>query len=220
MPLFRLVPLIAVTLLGAVRLHAQMPPPPRMPRDSASTAFLQRLAVDARTSAGAGAKGLVVFAAEPAAGRAELKLAHATVADSALAPVLERARAGLSALPGAQPVVWHFRLDSAAAEAGGARRQPAIRNAVEVRARVLRFVADHFTGIFEGRRGLRVDLLMVVAAEGDVAYARVGRSSGNAQVDAAALEIARTMRFNPAEAAGRAVDAVVAFPLYFVVGEA
>ena len=97
MPLPRLVPLAALAMLGAGRLHAQMSPPPPMPRDSASTAFLQRLAADARASAGAGAKGLVVFAAEPAAGRAELKLAHATVADSALAPVLERARAGLSA---------------------------------------------------------------------------------------------------------------------------
>jgi TonB family protein len=220
MPLSRLVAPTVISMLCASGLHAQMPPPPPMPRDSASTAFLQRLAADARASAAAGAKGLVVFAAEPAAGRAELKLAHATVADSALAPVLERARAGLSALPSVQTVVWHFRLDSAAAEAGGTRRQPAIRNAVEVRGRVLRFVAEHFAGIFEGRRGLRVDLLMVVAAEGDVAYVRVGRSSGNAQVDAAALEIARTMRFTPAEARGRAVDAVVAFPLHFVVGEA
>jgi TonB family protein len=205
-------------LLCAADLRAQTPPP-AAPRDSASTAFLRRLQADARASAGAGAKGLVVFTAEPAVGRAELKLAHATVADSALAPVLQRARAGLSALPPAQPVVWHFRLD-AAPQPVGPSRQPTIRNPVEVRARVLRFVSDHFAALFEGRRGMRVDLQMVVAQEGDVAWVRVARSSGNAQVDAAALDIARTMRFNPGQTGGKPVDTLVTFPLHFVVGEA
>jgi len=209
--------LLAAAPLAARPLHAQTPSP--APRDSATGEFLKRLAADARASAGAGARGLVVFAAEPGAGRAELKLAHATVADSALAPVLQRARAGLASLPAAQPLVLHFRLD-AAPDAIGPRRQPAIRNPVEVRARVLRFVSDHFAGTFEGRRGMRVDLQLVVAREGDVPYARVARSSGNAMVDAAALEIARTMRFDPAQAGGRPVDALVTFPLHFVVGEA
>jgi TonB family protein len=208
---------ILVSTLLAMPLRAQAPAP--QPGDTAASTFLRRLAADARASAGAGAQGLVVFAAEPGVGRAELKLAHATVADSTLAPVLQRARAGLGSLRAAQPVVLHFRLD-AAPDAIGPRRQPAIANAVEVRARVLRFVSDHFAGIFEGRRGMRVDLQLVVAREGDVPYARVARSSGNPLVDAAALEIARTMRFEPARAGGRAVDALVTFPLHFVVGEA
>ncbi|HSU13213.1 energy transducer TonB [Longimicrobium sp.] len=211
-------PILALAaLLGARGLHAQAPA--AAPRDTAASAFLQRLAADARASAGAGAKGLVVFAAEPAAGRAELKLAHATVADSTLAPVLQRAKAGMGALAAAQPVVLHFRLD-AAADAGAAQSRPTIQNPVEVRRRVLRFVSDHFTALFEGRRGMRVDLQLVVAREGDVPFARVARSSGNATVDAAALEIARTMRFNPAQAAGQPVDALMTFPLHFVVGEA
>jgi TonB family protein len=220
MPRLRLVFVALAMLLAAPALHAQTAVPPQVPRDSASSAFLQRLAADARASAGAGAHGLVVFAAEPGGGRAELKLAHATVADSALAPVLQRARAGMSALAAAQPVVLHFRLDGAAGPAHPPARQPVIANAAEVRAKVLRFVSDHWKGVFEGRRGLRVDLTMVIAQEGDVAYARIARSSGNAQVDAAALEIARTMRFTPAQADGHPVDAVVTFPLHFVVGEA
>lgn len=220
MPRLRLASLALVSLLAAPPLHAQAPAPPPVPRDSASAAFLQRLAADARACAGAGARGLVVFAAEPGGGRTELKLAHATVADSALAPALQRARAGMSALMAAQPLVLHFRLDAGMGPPRAPARQPAIANAAEVRAKVLRFVTEHWTGVFEGRRGLRVDLTMVVAQEGDVAYARIARSSGNAQVDAAALEIARTMRFTPAQADGHAVDAVVTFPLHFVVGEA
>ena len=218
MRLLRIAPLALAAMISARGVRAQTSA--AAPRDSASTAFLQRLAADARAAAGAGAKGLVVFTAEPAAGRAELKLAHATVADSALAPVLQRARAGLGSLAAAPSVVWHFRLDSATGGTNGPAKQPAIRNAAEVRARVLRYVAEHFASIFEGRRGLRVDLLMVVAQEGDVAWAKVARSSGNAQVDAAALEIARTMRFTPAEAGGRPVDTTMTFPLHFVVGEA
>ncbi|MBV9110461.1 MAG: TonB family protein [Gemmatimonadetes bacterium] len=217
---FRLTSIVLATLLAAHALHAQAPAPPPVPRDSASAAFLQRLAADARASAGAGARGLVVFAAEPGGGRAELRLAHATVADSTLASVLQRARAGMSTLAAAQPVVLHFRLDAAAVQPHAPARLPVIANAAEVRAKVLRFVTDHWKGVFEGRRGLRVDLTMVVAQEGDVAYARIARSSGNAQVDAAALEIARTMRFTPAQADGHPVDAVVTFPLHFVVGEA
>jgi TonB family protein len=212
---FRPAILALAALLGARTLHAQTP----APHDTSASAFLRRLSADARAAAGAGAKGLVVFAAEPGAGRAELKLAHATVADSTLAPVLQRAKAGLGSLGAAQPVVLHFRLDGAA-EAGAAPSRPTIQNPVEVRGRVLRFVSDHFTAMFEGRRGMRVDLQLVVAREGDVPYARVARSSGNPTVDAAALEIARTMRFNPARAAGQAVDAVMTFPLHFVVGEA
>jgi len=191
-----------------------------LPHMSRQEDRLVALAADVRAAAGAGAKGLVVFTAEPAAGRAEIRLAHATVADSALAPVLQRARAGLGSLGATPSVVWHFRLDSAAGGVNGPAKGPAIRNAAEVRARVLRYVTEHFASIFEGRRGLRVDLLMVVAQEGDVAWAKVARSSGNAQVDAAALEIARTMRFTPAEVGGRPVDTTMSFPLHFVVGEA
>jgi TonB family protein len=95
-----------------------------------------------------------------------------------------------------------------------------IANPREVRALVNRFVEQNFTRVFQGRRGLRVDLLMVVAREGDVAYARVVRSSGNPAVDQEALRIAPTMRFQPARVGTQPVDRQITFPLYFVVGEA
>jgi TonB family protein len=103
---------------------------------------------------------------------------------------------------------------------GGRATQPVIDNPRQVRALVNRFVTQHFTDIFQGRRGIRVDLQLVVARDGEVAYARVARSCGNPVVDAEALRIAPTMRFQPARVGTQPVDTRVDFPLYFVLGEA
>jgi TonB family protein len=224
--------LAAAVLLAAAPLHAQAPAPAAQTssaasaalapaaRDSAQTALRQRFAADVLAAAGAGgAAGLVVLAMDPATGSTELKLARATVTEAALAPAVERVRAELKALAAAGPLLWHVRLDPAPMPAGGTAR-PVIDNPREVRALVNRFVEQNFIRIFQGRRGLRVDLEMVVAREGDVAYARVVRSSGNPAVDREALRIAPTMRFQPARVGTEPVDRQITFPLYFVVGEA
>ncbi|HEX9938627.1 MAG TPA: energy transducer TonB [Longimicrobium sp.] len=223
--------LAAAVLLAAAPLHAQAPAPAAQTssaassalspatRDSAQMALRQRFAADLLAAAGAGAAGLVVLAADSATGRIELKLVRATVTEAALAPAVERVRAELKALAAAGPLLWYVRLDLPPMPAGPTRR-PVIDNPREVRALVNRFVEQNFTRIFQGRRGLRVDLEMVVAREGDVAYARVVRSSGNPAVDREALRIAPTMRFQPARVGRQPVDRQITFPLYFVVGEA
>ena len=191
-------------------------------RDSAQAALRQRFAAEvmaAATASGAPAVGLVVLAADPATGRTELKLARASVSEAALAPAVERVRAELRSLAAAGPLLWHVRLDPAAA-APGRVAQPAIANPREMRALVNRFVTEHFRDNFQGRRGIRVDVEMVVAREGDVAYARVARPSGNPVVDAEALRIAPMMRFTPGRMGTQPVDTRITFPLYFVLGEA
>jgi TonB family protein len=230
----------AAALLCATQLHAQTPAPAAPPsapaaaqsgpaataaahHDSAQAALRQRFAAEVLTAARAAGTpaGLVVFAADPASGSTELKLARASVAESALADAVEHVRAELKAVAAGGPFVWHVRLDSVPPLAPGARtRQPVIANPREARLQVNRFVEQHFADIFQGRRGMRVDLQLVVAREGDVAYARVARSSGNAAVDQAALQIASTLRFQPATVGTQPVDARINFPLYFVVGEA
>jgi TonB family protein len=227
--------LAAGVLLGSAPLHAQAPastPPqvsaPSVPaaarlaqRDSAQMALRQRFAADVLAAARAAGTpaGLVVLAMD-ATGRTELKLARASVTEAALAPAVDRVRDELKAFAAAGPLVWHVRLDPAPGVPGGAAAQPAIANPREVRAQVNRFVAQHFASIFQGRRGLRVDLQLVVTRDGEVAYARVARSSGNPAVDAAALQIAPSMRFTPARVGTQPMDTRMAFPLYFVVGEA
>ena len=227
--------LLAGVLAAAAPLHAQAPAsaPPQAPaptqapaahtdqRDSAQIALRQRFAADvlaAARAAGAPA-GLVVLAAD-ATGRTELKLARASVTEAALAPAVDRVRDELKAFAAAEPLVWHVRLDPVAGVPGGRATQPVIANPRETRAQINRFVAQNFAGIFQGRRGLRVDLQLVVSRDGEVAYARVARSSGNPAVDAAALQIAPSMRFTPARVGTQPVDTRIAFPLYFVVGEA
>ncbi|HEU4561741.1 MAG TPA: energy transducer TonB [Longimicrobium sp.] len=227
--------LAAAALLASAPIHAQAPAPAAQngatattasttaaSRDSAQVELRQRFAADVLTAAQAGgatAAGLVVLAADPATGRTELKLARATVSEAALAPVVERVRAELKAFAAAGPLLWHVRLDPAPMPTGAAAR-PVIDNPREVRALVNRFVAQNFREIFQGRRGLRVDLQLVVSREGEVAYARVLRSSGNPAVDQEALRIAPTMRFQPARVGTQPVDRQINFPLYFVVGEA
>jgi len=232
--------LAAGVLLAGAPLHAQAPaaaPSPASPatramagvapaaagaRDSARAAARQRFAAEVMAAARAGgapAAGLVVLAADPATGRTELELTRATVSEAALAPAVERVRAELPALAGDGPLLWHVRLDPAAAAPGRVTR-PVIANPREVRAQINRFVTRHFADIFQGRRGIRVDLQLVVAREGDVAYVRLARSSGNPVVDAEALRIAPSMRFTPARMGGEPVDTHVDFPFYFVLGEA
>lgn len=190
-------------------------------RDSAQVALRQRFAADVLAAARAAGPpaGLVVLAVD-ASGRTELKLARASVTEAALAPAVDRVRDELKTFAAAGPLVWHVRLDPAAGVPGGAAARPVIANPREVRAQVNRFVAQHFASIFQGRRGLRVDLQLVVTREGEVAYARVARSSGNPAVDAAALQIAPSMRFAPARVGTQPMDTRMEFPLYFVVGEA
>lgn len=219
--------LLAGGVLLAAPLHAQAPASPAAPsanpaRDSAQAALRQRFAEEVRaaaTAAGATPAGLVVFAADPSTGRTELKLARATVSEAALAPAVDRIRADLKAVAGDAPLLWHVRLDPSAPPAGR-MAQPVIANPREVRAQINRFVRQHFTDIFQGRRGIRVDLQLVVAREGDVAYVRLARSSGNPVVDAEALRIAPSMRFTPARVGDTPVDTRIDFPLYFVMGEA
>lgn len=225
--------LAAAVLLTAAPLHAQAPAPatsqssaPSAVRPAAADsaqALRLRFAADvvaAATAGGAPAAGLVVLAADPATGRAELKLAHATVTDSALARAVERVRGELKTIAGAGPQLWHVRLDPAAPSPGGRSTAPVIANPREVRALVNRFVAQHFTDIFQGRPGIRVNLQLVVTRDGEVAYARLVRSCGKPAVDAEALRIAPTMRFTPARVGSQPVDTRVDFPLYFVLGEA
>jgi len=235
--------LLAGMLAAAAPLHAQVsasPPqtaaptqPPVSPqthapaavrpaqRDSAQMALRQRFAADVLAAARAAGTpaGLVVLATD-ATGRTELKLARASVSEAALAPAVDRVRDELKAFAAAEPLVWHVRLDPVAPAPGGRVTQPVIANPRETRAQINRFVAQNFAGIFRGRRGLRVDLQLVVSRDGEVAYARVARSSGNPVVDAAALQIAPSMRFTPARVGTQPVDTRMAFPLYFVVGEA
>ncbi|HET7462399.1 MAG TPA: TonB family protein [Longimicrobium sp.] len=225
---------LAAAVLLAAPLHAQAPAPPTSPSsapagvrpsaaDSAPAALRQRFAAEvmaAATAGGAPAAGLVVLAADPATGRTELKLAHATVAEAALAPAVERVRAELKTLAGAGPQLWHVRLDPAALPPGARATAPVIANPREVRTLVNRFVAQHFTDIFQGRRGIRVDLQLVVTRDGEVAYARLVRSCGKPAVDAEALRIAPTMRFTPARVGTQPVDSHIDFGLYFVLGEA
>ena len=220
--------LSAALLLAAAPLHAQAPAPAAQTssaalspaaRDSAQMALRQRFAADVLAAAGAGAAGLVVLAADSATGRIELKLMRATVTEPALAPAVDRVRAELKAIAASGPLLWHVRRDPVRLPAGPTRR-PVIDNPREVRALVNRFVAQNFREIFQGRRGLGVELQLVVAREGDVAYARVLRSSGNPAVDREALRIAPTMRFQPARVGRQPVDRLITFPLYFVVGEA
>jgi TonB family protein len=229
--------LAAGVLLAAAPLRAQAPGSPvRVPatastgatvaanttRDSAHAALRQRFAADvlaAATADGAPAAGLVVLAADPATGHTELKLAHATIAEAALTPAVEHVRAGLRPLAAGGPLLWHVRLDPKAA-APGRMTPPVIANPREVRAQINQFVTRHFTDIFQGRRGIRVELELVVAREGDVAYVRLARSCGNPVVDAEALRIAPTMRFTPARMGDQPVDTRITFPFYFVLGEA
>lgn len=228
--------LLAGVLLGAAPLHAQAPastspsasvsaaapaPAAASSRDSAQMALRQRFAADVLAAARVAGPpaGLVVLAAD-ATGRTELKLARASVSEAALAPAVDRVRDELKAFAAGGPLVWHVRLDPVAGVPGGRVTQPVIANPREVRAQVNRFVAQNFAAIFQGRRGLRVDLQLVVSRDGEVAYASVARSSGNPAVDAAALQIAPSMRFTPARVGTQPVDTRMAFPLYFVVGEA
>ncbi|HYH82390.1 MAG TPA: energy transducer TonB [Longimicrobium sp.] len=233
--------LAAGALLACAPLHAQAGAPAPVPtparvlagqplapaaarpaaRDSAQVALRQRFAADvlALASAAGAPAGLVVLATD-AGGRTELKLARASVTEAALAPAVDRVREELKAFAAEGPLVWHVRLDPVALAPGGRTTAPVIANPREVRAQINRFVVQHFTTIFQGRRGLRVDLQLVVTRDGEVAFARVVRSSGHAVVDQGALQIAPGMRFNPARVGTQPVDTRITFPLYFVVGEA
>ncbi len=63
----------------------------------------------------------------------------------------------------------------------------------------------------------RVVLLLRIDATGQVQSVRVGRSSGSADLDDAALWIGQQMRFDPARSEGEAVPALVEIPVTFDV---
>ena len=65
--------------------------------------------------------------------------------------------------------------------------------------------------------GGRVDVHVAVATDGTVADARVGGSSGEEKLDAAALRVARIMEFRPALNGGCAVPMWISLPVNFRV---
>jgi len=65
--------------------------------------------------------------------------------------------------------------------------------------------------------GGRVGLLVHIDAAGKVLEARVGESSGKAQLDAAALKVVDAFRFSPALNRDRAVEVWIRIPITFTV---
>lgn len=87
---------------------------------------------------------------------------------------------------------------------------PRLLNSDEVRGR-LASVAD----TLEGTSELLVVLWLYVERSGDVTRLRLRRSSGREGVDAAAMDVASTMRFRPALFRGRTVAVWIAQPIRF-----
>lgn len=89
---------------------------------------------------------------------------------------------------------------------------PRLLNTDEVRARLA-----SATEALEGTSELLVVLWLYVERSGDVTRLRLHRSSGREGVDAAAIDVARAMRFSPALFRGRTVAVWIVQPIRFSV---
>jgi TonB family protein len=95
---------------------------------------------------------------------------------------------------------------------GGAEEQPHLQNTRQV----MRAVAGvSFPPPAERRPQYRSTVRLVVSRTGGVVLAETIESSGDAQMDANALEVARIMRFTPPRSGGKAWDMIVTLPVTF-----
>jgi TonB family protein len=100
-----------------------------------------------------------------------------------------------------------------AVEVAQAEERPALADPLEA----AQLVAAHYPAALK-REGISgtAKVRLVITREGTAAAARVSASSGNAELDSAALRVAERMRFRPARAGGAPIPVWVDFPVSFV----
>jgi len=91
---------------------------------------------------------------------------------------------------------------------------PALTNREEVREAMIR---EYPVDLREQGIGGRVDVWMHVTVEGRAEYLQIDVSSGNEELDAAALRIADTFEFTPAENRGTRIPVWISLPITFEV---
>lgn len=83
-------------------------------------------------------------------------------------------------------------------------------------ARVAQLLEEHYPPLLrEAGIGGEVLVWFLIDSQGDIEDARVDESSGSAELDEAALRVARAMRFSPARHEGQPVPVWVAMPIVF-----
>jgi TonB family protein len=193
-------------------------------RDSARVLIHGAILEDARASARAAGvaapEGMLLFVFDRQnPGAAELRALWSNVPAEVLPAIRERALPRLAEWPAREAsVVISMRLDSAAPAPDSTpgflvECVPELDNRKEV-TRLLSDFASQNRDLLAGRATPPTTRMkMLVSREGEVAYAEIDRSSGQARLDLYAAQVARQMRFRPAAVNGRPVDVWVVLPV-------
>jgi TonB family protein len=221
-PLRNCLLLLAGTLAAAPRLHAQAPADSK-PR-SRSIAISQ--AVD---SAGLVAR-LRELPEPPTAKRAVVNISFSASGEVDSVTVRSKSRVAPELLPALEEAVraslrpqpadtlrrWSLlavRTGKRVSLSRPEEQKPRLSNASQVGREVSGFARRNSSLLADGPKAVMVQFW--VTTDGRTEAAKVDLSSGVAAVDAAALDIAGIMRFDPAEIEGEPVPVLVQLPITF-----
>lgn len=193
-------------------------------RDSSQVLIRKALLEDARVSARAAGvaapEGMLLFVFDRQnPGAAELRAWRSNLPAEVVSGIRERALPGLAEWPGRElSVVISMRLDSAAPAPDSTpgflvECVPELDNRREITRMINDFASQNRDLLATQTSRPTVRVKMLLAREGEVAYAEIDRSSGHPRLDTYAAQLAQQMRFRPAAVNGRPVDVWVMIPL-------
>jgi|GEM_PF-1932264 len=193
-------------------------------RDSTQARIRRAIREDARAAARAAGvaapEGMLLFVFErQSPGGAELRTWRSNVPEEVLPGIRERALPALAEWPGrGLSVVVSMRLDSAAPAPDSTpgflvECVPTLDNRPEISRRINEFASQNSDLLVAQTSRPTVRVKMLLAREGEVAYAEIDQSSGQPRLDLYASQLVREMRFKPAAVNGRPVDVWVTLPL-------
>jgi TonB family protein len=215
MPRRLVLALLVMSAVPASRtLHAQAAAADAAAQAQRDSAFRAQVRA-ALAAAGVGdPHGLLLFEGLRASGELQVRVLEGTFPDSALVHVYQTFNGHPETWP-ADALRMLVRVDPDAfpgQPAIGAEGMPEMQNIVEIAGAISRFVDAH-PNLGPAGQTLTARVETVVSRGGDVVFAMVRESSGNAEVDRFAAETAMMMRFIPARADGTPVDAWVTVPI-------
>jgi TonB family protein len=194
--------------------HAQDAVPAQSSRDTADAALRREIRATVAASGQADPHALLLLEGLRAGPELQIRMLDGELPDSVLLRVYQAVHARAAAWPG-DTLRMLVRLDADAYQPGvdeGIEVQPMLRNRAGVMTALRTFSAQH-PEVGPVGRSYTTRVRMVVTRAGTVAFAIVQQSSGSAEVDAFAGDVAAQMQFDPAQVGPKTVDLWVTIPL-------
>jgi TonB family protein len=208
---------LAAALAGASPPAAaaqQATPTAQSARDTAGAALSREVRAAVAAGGVADPHGLLLLEGLRRGPELQIRMLDGDLPDSVLMRVYQAVHARAPGWPG-DTLRMLVRLDADAYQPGvdeGIEAQPMLRNRAGVMAALRGFSARH-PEVGPVGRSYTATVRMVVTRAGNVAFAIVQQSSGNAEVDAYAGDVAAQMQFDPAQVGPRTVDLWVTIPV-------